>query len=153
MYGTENLRFAAGLLMVHCLPFSPDGSLLDVTCLVCTEPETNILKVMLYPKYLSQKALKICKRYSCWLGGHLVRKKEKEDRFSSSINRSCCSISACIKAFSAGESEFTAVIRIHSIFGTLTTWMHSSKAQGPLQRVPLKAGEKAAVWRRSCTSP
>lgn len=65
MYGTENLRFAAGLLMVHCLPFSPDGSLLDVTHLVCTEPETNIIKVMLDHKYLSQKALKICKHYSC----------------------------------------------------------------------------------------
>ena len=46
MYRTENLRFAAGLLMVHHLPFSPDGSLLDVTRLVCTQPETNIFKVI-----------------------------------------------------------------------------------------------------------
>lgn len=65
MHGTENLRFAAVLLMILCLPFSPDGILLDVTHLVHREPETNILKVMLYYKFLSQKSLKTCKHYSC----------------------------------------------------------------------------------------
>lgn len=35
-----NLRFAAGLLMVHCLPFSPDGNPLDVTHLVCAERDS-----------------------------------------------------------------------------------------------------------------
>lgn len=89
--GTENLRFAAVLLMILCLPFSPDGILFDVTHLVCREPETNILKVILYYKYLSQKSLKTCKHYSCWLGRVLPCKKEKENRFSLLLTHSAVS--------------------------------------------------------------
>lgn len=89
MHGTENLRFAAVLLMI--LPFSPDGILLDITHLVCREPETNILRVMLYCKYLSQKSLKTCKHYSCWLGRVLLCKKEKENRFPLLLTHSAVS--------------------------------------------------------------
>lgn len=91
MQRTENLRFAAVLLMMLCLPFSPDGILLDVTHLACREPETNISRVMLYYKYLSQKPLKICKHYSCWLGRDLPCKKEKENRFSLLLTHSAVS--------------------------------------------------------------
>lgn len=75
------------VLMIPCLPFSPDGTLLDVTHSVCRGPETNILRVMLYYKYLSQKSLKTCKHYSCWLG-RAPPHKEKENIFSS-INTLC----------------------------------------------------------------
>lgn len=65
VFGKRDLRFAAVLLVILCLPFPPDGILLDIIHLVCREPETSILGVVLYYKYRSQKPLKICKYYSC----------------------------------------------------------------------------------------
>lgn len=137
--------------MVYCLPF-PQREV--VTRLVCTEPETNILKVMLYPKYLSQKALKIYKHYSCWLGRELTCKKEKGQRFSSSINRSCCSISVCEKRVQLMSLVHWSEVFPHTqhILGKLITWIPPPKARGLLQRLPLKTREKEVVWRTSCLS-